>query len=192
VAGLEELINTPANVLNGFLNGATLNLDPLIPLAEQTGLLPTEIQLGALTIGLDYNNLDLAFGGLLSPGETVDGIGGSIFNSLGIGAAITFDGAPVGELTIPGQGVGPLGALTSFTQLLASVIGWDGSGNPLTQLTFPTIDPGDMGSMSGSVSDLLSGLTSSLDGDLSTLLGGSAPEIGTLTTDTLTGLTSLF
>lgn len=50
----------------------------------------------------------------------------------------------------------------------------------------------DMGSMSGSLSDLLSGLTSSLDGDLSTLLGGAAPEIGTLTTDILTGLTSLF
>jgi hypothetical protein len=182
LTGLEDLINTPANVLNGFLNGATLNLDSLIPLAEQTGLLPTTIEAFGLTVGLDYTNLDLAFGGLLTPGETEQGIGGSIFNSLGLAANLTIDGEPLGTLTVDGQGVGPLGALTSFTQLLASVIGWDGTGNPLTQLTFPTIDPGD----------LLSGLTSSLDGDLSTLLGGSAPEIGTLTTDILTGLTSLF
>lgn len=166
LAGLEDLINTPANVLNGFLNGATLNIDSLIPLAEQTGLLPTSFELSGLTVGLDYTNLDLAFGGLLSPGETVHGIGGSIFNSLGLDANVSLDGMFFGTLDVPGQGVGPLGALTSLTQLLASVIGWDGTGNPLTQLTFPTIDPGDMGAGAAGVD-----LVSTLGGELSTLVG---------------------
>jgi hypothetical protein len=172
LAGLEDLINTPANVLNGFLNGATLNIDSLIPLAEQTGLLPTSFPFFGLTVTLDYTNLELAFGGLLSPGETVQGIGGSIFNSLGLDANVSLDGMFFGTLDVPGQGVGPLGALTSLTQLLASVIGWDGTGNPLTQLTFPTIDPADMGAGAAGVD-----LVSTLGGDLSALMSPLGAEM---------------
>ncbi|WP_343598745.1 hypothetical protein [Mycobacterium sp.] len=65
--------------------------------------------------------------------DTSGGIGGSIFNALTLNLNLDISGTET-PLDIPGQGVGPLGALTSWTQLLATLIGWDGTGNPLDVL----------------------------------------------------------
>jgi hypothetical protein len=131
-AAMQDLINIPANVTNAFFNGATLDLTALIPLIEQANILP-------LPEGVSVDSLSLAFGGLFSPGMTGiagDGVGGSIFNALGI----DLSGVPIlGNLDIPGQGVGPIAAMANLSQIVAETIGWDGTGNPLADLTFPTI-----------------------------------------------------
>ena len=56
----DDFNKTLANMVGAFFNGADLNLDSLIPAIEQAGILPA---------GMNIENLDIAFGGLLSPGE---------------------------------------------------------------------------------------------------------------------------
>ncbi|QZH67768.1 outer membrane porin GjpA [Mycolicibacterium farcinogenes] len=134
-----DLLNLPANVVDGFFNGATLSLDPLLPAIS-----------GVLPEGTTINNLGIAFGGLLSPGatgntvpvgETVGegAVGGSIFNSIDVSITSSALGFPI-TLAAPGVGVGPIGALANLSQIVAGAIGWDGAGNPLSKLTFPTIE----------------------------------------------------
>lgn len=132
--GLQDLINTPVNMLDGLLNGATLNLDALVPLVNDAGLLPD---------GTSVAGLSFAFGGLLTPGSvgaptSLDGFtlppvagGGSILNALGIDLSVT---SPL-TITFPwiGEGVGPLGALAGLEQVIAEVL----SGS----LTFDSPDP---------------------------------------------------
>ncbi len=60
---LQAIVAMPANVVGAFFNGATLQLDPLIPLIS--GLLPPEAEIDALSI---------AFGGLFTPGATTVGL----------------------------------------------------------------------------------------------------------------------
>ena len=129
----DDLNTTLANMVGAYFNGATLNLDSLIPLIEQAGVFPS---------GLNLGNLDIAFGGLLTPGSVGadgGGVGGSIFNSLGIELT---DVPSAGVLDVPSQAVGPLGALEGWAQTVASLLGWDGSGSPLADVTLPTIPDG--------------------------------------------------
>ncbi|OMC03752.1 hypothetical protein A5735_00705 [Mycolicibacter heraklionensis] len=126
MAALQELINIPANMFNGWLNGATLNLDFLIPMVSEAGLLPE---------GTDISALSFAFGGLLSPGEVggnLDALlgsevpppifgGGSILNGLGITISVT-DPLEIDLPFGPGQGVGYLGALVGLEQVIALVL----------------------------------------------------------------------
>jgi hypothetical protein len=124
---LSDLLNVPANVVGSFFNGADLNLDALVPLIAQAGVLPA---------GTTITSLDVAFGGLLSVGSvsqgtytqngTIDPIttpGGSILNSIGLG--VSLGGFP---LNIPSQPVGTLGALESISQTAGVLLGdhWDG------------------------------------------------------------------
>src|SRR5574340_1380617 len=53
-AAFAELINAPANVVNGFFNGATLNLDALVPLVQQTVVATTEDGVGEKLTGLSF------------------------------------------------------------------------------------------------------------------------------------------
>jgi len=130
----DDFNETLANMVGAYFNGATLNLDSLIPAIEQADVLPA---------GMNIENLDFAFGGLLTPGEVgpiTDGVtpdvGGSIFNGLGI----DLTGVPViGQLEAISQPVGPLGAWEGWAQTIASLLGWDGSGSPLADVTLPTI-----------------------------------------------------
>lgn len=118
---VQTAINIPASVVNGFLNGANLNLDALAPLITKT-----------MPAGNSLSKLNIQFGGLFTAGTTgmdLSGIGGSILNSLGMIA--TTDLAPDDPLPITGWGIGPIGALLNFTRLMAKAIGWDGTGNPL-------------------------------------------------------------
>lgn len=131
-AALQDIANLPANMVGGLLNGATLNLDALLPSLTEAGLLPED---------LDVTALSYTFGGLLSPGLTgtdvegfvqeisdgsSPGIGGSIINGLGLTTGLM--GFP---LVVEGQGVGLLGAWQSLEEIIANALGWDGVGNPL-------------------------------------------------------------
>lgn len=132
-AALQEAANIPANMVGGLLNGATLNLDALLPTLTEAGLLPAD---------LDVTALSYTFGGLLSPGVTgtdvegfvkeisdgsSPGIGGSIINGLGLTTGLM--GFP---LVVEGQGVGLLGAWQSLQEIIAMALGWDGVGSPLS------------------------------------------------------------
>ena len=148
-AALSDLLDVPANVVNSFFNGADLNLDALVPLIAQAGLLPA---------GTTIDALDVAFGGLLSVGSVSQGTytqdgnadpittpGGSILNSIGL--TVTTDAVTGKPLTLPiaSHAVGPLGALESISQTTGVLLGdhWDGKGAvqtpPLSGLTLPTL-----------------------------------------------------
>lgn len=153
----DSVNQTMANMVDGYFNGATLNLDSLVPAINGLGLFPEPM---AMT------HLDIAFGGLLSPGGQVTAaplnvvddagnvigqvpaVGGSIFNSVGI----TLTGIPVvNTLNLESDPIGPLGAWIQLNQVIASQLGWgsnwDGkSGGPEvpamppgTGIDFPTV-----------------------------------------------------
>ncbi len=143
-AALQELVNIPANMVNGFLNGATLDLNALVPAVNEAGLLPE---------GTSIANLSFALGGLLTPGEvgsptSIDGLtapavagGGSILNSLGLGLSVT---SPL-TVTFPwiGHGVGPFGALVGLEQVIAEVLSGTLTFGP-SDTTAAAVDPGDL------------------------------------------------
>lgn len=190
---------TMANMVGAYFNGATLNLDSVIPLIKDAGVLPESI---------DFSHLEFAFGGLLSPGLvsalpyavydgpnqtdpsfTVDAVGGSIFNSLGL----TINGVPVvNTLELSGHAVGPIAAMEAWSQIIGNELGsgWNSGGKgatnvPVTppggQIHFPTV-PTDYfdGHDGGSAS------AASLDSVLAGLLSGSGDTANV--TDQLTDL----
>lgn len=176
-----------ANMTGAFFNGATLNLDFVLPMLE--GVVPP----GTVT------HLDFALGGLLSTGTVanlpytsydssgavvseVPAVGGSIFNSVGLtidGSA--FLGVPL-TLDIQSHAVGPIGAMMAWSQTIAGLLGadawnWGGKSGgppppadpPLSGFSFPVIpsdffDDGGAGSSVGgefdwtSLMDALGGL----------------------------------
>jgi hypothetical protein len=127
-------LNVPANVVGSFFNGADLNLDALVPLIAQAGILPA---------GTTINALDVGFGGLLSVGSVSQGTytqggtltgtaaittpGGSILNSIGLNISTLLGTTPI-TLNIPSKPVGTLGALESISQTVGVLLGdkWDG------------------------------------------------------------------
>jgi len=139
----DSFIDTLTNMVGGFFNGADLNLDSLLPAINGLGLFPA---------GMAIANLDIAFGGLLSPGgvgANADGVGGSIFNSVGIHAS----GVPtIGDIDAPSQAIGPIGALEGWGQTIATLLGWDGTGSPLADTTLPII-PDDGGATASAAAD---------------------------------------
>ncbi|QZA06436.1 outer membrane porin GjpA [Mycolicibacter heraklionensis] len=129
-SALQQVADIPANMTGAFLNGATLDLTALIPAIEATGLI-------ALPEGASLDELSFAFGGLLSTGGVLGSdysdtaLGGSILNSLGLHVS---DVPILGELDAVGHGIGTLAALENLSQIVASTLGWDWSGNPLDGL----------------------------------------------------------
>ncbi|MED5812349.1 outer membrane porin GjpA [Mycolicibacterium sp. 050232] len=134
---LSAMLDVPANVINGFLNGATLNLDMLAPVLNDAGVMPDGITIGGVS---------LAFGGLLTPGatdrspyevkdeegnviKTIDPVGGSIFNSLGLKVNLGAIG-----IDVKPEAIGPIGALQGLSQTVGVLLGsgwddYDGKGN---------------------------------------------------------------
>jgi hypothetical protein len=111
-SAFNTLINTPAAMVDAFLNGGqSIDLTPV---------------LNALGVNLDPNaatdviKVGITFGGLLSPG-------GSIFNALDFD--VTLDGTV--HVHMPGHGPGLLGSVIGLSRTIAKAIGWDGIGNPL-------------------------------------------------------------
>ncbi|MEB3019767.1 outer membrane porin GjpA [[Mycobacterium] crassicus] len=137
-----------ANMVGAYFNGATLNLNFLLPAINDAGLLPAPMQI---------DNLEFAFGGLLTGGEvahapwkvfdstgavaaSVPVVGGSMINSLGINIL----GVPVlGSLGFEGHAVGPIGAWLSFSELTAQLLGagWNEAGDGKGAPTSPVLPP---------------------------------------------------
>jgi hypothetical protein len=198
---LQDLAALPANVLGSFFNGATLNLDSLVPAVNDAGLLPAGDSISALSF---------AFGGLLSPGAVGDtfkaatgsihAVGGSIFNSLGIDLNVLLGTTPI-SLDLAANPVGPLGAAEGFDELVGILLGdnWNGkgasAGSPLAGLTFPTLPDTDAAAASSvNLADLLgdfSGLND-LGTGLSTEAATSLSSLVDVPQDLVHGLLSLF
>lgn len=137
-----------AHMVGAYFNGATLNLNFLLPLISDAGLLPAPMEI---------DNLEFAFGGLLTGGDvahapwqifnsegdvalSVPVVGGSIINSLGINIL----GVPVlGSLGFEGHAIGPMGAWLSFSELAAQLLGagWNEAGDGKGAPTGPVIPP---------------------------------------------------
>ncbi|ORB28990.1 hypothetical protein [Mycolicibacterium parafortuitum] len=111
-AAINTLINLPTAVADAFLNGGQSMV--ITPLLTALGL----------DLPIPGMEVELAFGGLLSPG-------GSMFNSLNL----VFGPGDV----VPGQGAGLIGSLIALTKTIAKAIGWDGQGNPLAPSTEPAL-----------------------------------------------------
>ncbi|WP_191496942.1 outer membrane porin GjpA [Mycobacterium simulans] len=120
---LYGLMNTPANVVDGFFNGATLNLDPLAPVVNQFVAGPT----GGTE---QVTGLSLGFGGLFSTGQVVAGasgpmyagVGGSLLNSVGV--ELTFVEQDFqGVLPIHALGVGPIAATANLFSIVGQALG---------------------------------------------------------------------
>ncbi|MGV0627037.1 outer membrane porin GjpA [Mycolicibacter minnesotensis] len=155
IQGGDSFSEIMASPLNGWLNGATLDLSFLIPLIAGSGLLPE---------GTEITHLDFAVGGLLSTGSVsvgpyqvtdqagnlvdVPAVGGSMFNSLGISLQTgILPGVP---LEIASHGVGPIAALQAWGQTVGALLGsgWTGKGPvevspPWPGISFPTL-PDDL------------------------------------------------
>lgn len=166
-----------ANTWGGFLNGATLNLDFVLPMINDAGFLPN---------GMSLDHLEFAFGGLFTPGDVtvgpyqvlgtggaveaeVDAVGGSIFNSLGLQMV----GVPaLNTINVAGQGIGPIGAMEMWGQIVGALLGsgWDGKSAvvvtpPAVGVELPTFpDVVDDGGMSAEATNMFSGLQDLLDG----------------------------
>lgn len=107
-AAVQELLATPANMVGAFFNGATLNLDALVPLLNDALQVPE----GNAVLGASFD-----FGGLFTPGVTDSGsIGGSIYNSLGLDLQMVGMGMPY---SAPGEGVGLIASLVSLVEMFA-------------------------------------------------------------------------
>lgn len=147
-AAFSDLWDAPAKVIDSVFNGATLDLTALTPMINDTGLLG----------GTTLNSLDIAFGGLFTPGSigrgtydvndgTIAAAGGSILNSVGLNLTTDALGFPL-TLDIPGQAVGPIGALEGMSQTVGALLGdnWDGKDGkvipPLAGLEFPQLPGG--------------------------------------------------
>lgn len=205
-AAVQALLATPADFVGSIFNGATLNLDALIPLIS-----------GVLPKGAEIDGLSYAFGGLLSPGSvqagpyeffngdgtqvgpTVDAAGGSMLNSLGLD--VDFDGL---KIAIPGEPIGPIAGLEGFSQAVAQLLGATGWGPksspavppipPLSTLTYPTI-PTDSGSAAAVSADLLNAINVDDLGtteSLAALLNGGMGDLAVLPDQVLNGVLGLF
>lgn len=107
-AAVQELLATPANMVGAFFNGATLNLDALVPMLNDALQVPE----GNAVLGASFD-----FGGLFTPGTTDSGsIGGSIYNSLGLDLQMVGMGMPY---SAPGEGVGLIASLVSLVEMFA-------------------------------------------------------------------------
>jgi len=133
---IRTLLNMPATVVGSFFNGATLDISAVAPLLG--GILPA---------GTAIHKLNIAFGGLFSTGYAAmaadgtftPGPGGSLFNSIGMDVETNMLGSPM-RLDLPGNPVGPLAALANLSRLIAVALGWNGTGNPITEVEFPQIE----------------------------------------------------
>ncbi|BBY84806.1 hypothetical protein [Mycolicibacterium tokaiense] len=116
VRALNTVVNTPAQMVDAFLNG-NVHVD-VTPLVEALGP----------SFGVSFpegTKVGIAFGGLLSPG-------GSIFNALDLDYERDILGLPLIRINLAtGQGPGFIGSLIEMNKIIAKAIGWDGTGNPL-------------------------------------------------------------
>ena len=145
---------------------ATLNGEFLDGTTPELNILPllSLLPAGTLPPSVDITSVDLVLGGLLSHGS-------SLLN----GISATISGLPV---SLTGHAVGPIGSSIELDQAIATALGFS-----FPSPAMDTVSP---------LGDLLSTLTTALDGDLSTALTGLSTDFSALLTDSLGNLTSLF
>jgi hypothetical protein len=200
----QDLLAAPVDAIGSIFNGATVDLDSLVPLVNDSGFLPA---------GDSISSLSFAFGGLLTGGAvgdtwnvstgSIDAAGGSILNSLGMDLNVLLNGTPI-SLDLAANPVGPIGALEGFDQAVGLLLGdnWTGKGvtpgDPLAGLTFPTIPDADVTDAAGAstvnLSDLLgdfSGLND-LGANLSAEAAASLSSLTDVPHELVSGLLSLF
>jgi hypothetical protein len=113
VGALNELVNIPANLVNGFLNGATLTLAPVLGLfapdiVSDFQLKTVGLNLGGLLTGPVPMN-----GSLIDPADPPTEFSpGNLFTSLAV------DAVPGVLLVAPGLPTGPVGSLIGMGQFL--------------------------------------------------------------------------
>ncbi|WP_154677692.1 outer membrane porin GjpA [Mycolicibacter icosiumassiliensis] len=157
-----------ANTVGGFFNGATLNLDFLLPSVNDAGFLPA---------GMSLDHLEFAFGGLLStgsvglttyqalgPGGVVDAsvpvVGGSIFNSLGLQMV----GVPgLGQILAHGNAIGPIAAFEMWGQIIGALLGSDWNGVGTIVVTQPALGV-DLPQIPDDFANVFSGFQDFFDG----------------------------
>lgn len=138
----DNFSDTLANMFGTSLNGATLNLDSMLPMINEAAgdFLPE---------GASIGHLDIAFGGWLTAGHVAidpyqvigengevaaetPAVGGSILNSVGL----TLNGVPVlGALEIDSNAVGPWGRRWAWGR--PSVRCWDRAGTARARCRSP-------------------------------------------------------
>lgn len=120
-----HLLSAPVNAVDAFFNGATLNGDALAPVFNP-------FVSGGSGGAEELTGLSLGFGGLLSPGQVVTGadgpmyygVGGSLFNSLGLDLSfLPPDDFAGGNIEIPAVGIGPIAATANFFSILGHALG---------------------------------------------------------------------
>ena len=113
VGVLNELVNIPANLVNSVLNGATLNVAPILGLFAPDVVKNYEIK----TLGLNLGGL-LAGpvpmnGSLVNPADPpTEFSGGTLLTSLAV------DADPGAVIAAPGLPTGPIGSLIGMGQFL--------------------------------------------------------------------------
>jgi len=178
---LNTLTNTPANVVDAFFNGATLNLDWLAPLFEQ-------FVSNGDDGGESINALSFAFGGLFSPGSVADGVGGvdhgvggSFFNSVGMDLAfMPPDGDAGATLDVPAIGVGPIAAVDSLVNIVGEVFNGSLLGYPDTMLTIPDNTTVSTGAFSTFVTEVDNPAANSVAASLDSTLDHADPGLASL------------
>jgi len=110
VGAINELVNIPANLVNGFLNGAPLNLTPVFNLIVEPGTLPIDrigFQLGGLLTGPVPLN-----GSLVDPEDPPTEFSG------GSGIDAVLAGVTSPNISFNGLPIGPIGSLIGMGQYL--------------------------------------------------------------------------
>jgi len=108
IGAVNELVNIPANVVNGFLNGALLNLTPILAALGLAESLPVDaigFRLGGLLTGPVPLN-----------GSLIDAENRPTEFSGGTGLDATY--VTQGGISFPGLPVGPIGSLIGMGQFL--------------------------------------------------------------------------
>lgn len=108
IGALNELVNIPANLVNGFLNGATLNLTPIVNLFAPDVVDFVGLNLGGLIAGPVPMN-----GSLIDPNDApTEFSGGTLFTSLAVTGTVGI------RIDTPGLPTGPIGSLIGMGQYL--------------------------------------------------------------------------
>ncbi|MBS9536056.1 outer membrane porin GjpA [Mycobacterium sp. M1] len=154
--GFNEIM---ANMFGAYFNGATLNLDSLLPLIADTGFLPE---------GTTLTHLEFALGGLFSTGSvgqadyelfdssgnvvnSVQAVGGSMFNALGVSLQTSI--LPGFTIELAGQPVGPIAAWEAWSQTVAGLLdggkgvspwAWDGKSGGTPPPALPPLSGGSL------------------------------------------------
>ena len=113
IGAIDEIVNIPANLVNGFLNGALLDLTPLVNQIVEPGSLPVD-------------EIGLRLGGLITGPMPTDGslVPDSANPPTTFSGGTGFDTVYVrqGQISFPGLPVGPIGSFIGMGHYLSDAL----------------------------------------------------------------------